>query len=136
MDHTNEKQKLLQLHEQVMQAHRESDVALLFRAEGDTYTVANRGQVSMPESEARRARFELYFQATRFEEYTDMIPPIVQVSADGTLGWVIAQIYARGVQTVSGGTNETLEFESAWIELYEKRDGDWLRVGNVSNFKP
>jgi hypothetical protein len=24
----------------------------------------------------------------------------------------------------------------AWIELYEKRHGQWLRTGNVSNHKP
>ena len=28
-----------------------------------------------------------------------------------------------------------IQFESAWIELYEKRGGSWRRVGNVSNFK-
>lgn len=29
-----------------------------------------------------------------------------------------------------------IQFVSAWIELYKKRDGRWLRTGNVSNFKP
>jgi hypothetical protein len=31
--------------------------------------------------------------------------------------------------------SQPLEFISAWIELYEKRDGRWWRIGNVSNFK-
>jgi hypothetical protein len=59
--------------------------------------------------------------------------PIVSVSADGTLGWVVVQVRARGVQ---GDAKEPLAFVSAWIELYEKRKGRWVRVGNVSNFKP
>jgi hypothetical protein len=29
-----------------------------------------------------------------------------------------------------------LSREAAWIELYEKRNGTWLRVGNVSSFRP
>ena len=29
-----------------------------------------------------------------------------------------------------------VKFVSAWIELYERRDGRWWRTGNVSNFRP
>jgi hypothetical protein len=65
-----------------------------------------------------------------------MIPPVVRVSNDNSLGWVIAQVRAAGVQTTKDGASRPLSFESAWIELYERRDGKWLRVGNVSNFTP
>ena len=61
--------------------------------------------------------------------------PAARVSRDGSLGWVIVQVRARGLQTTATGSTEVLEFTSAWIELYEKRDGRWLRIGNVSNFK-
>jgi hypothetical protein len=59
----------------------------------------------------------------------------VTVSRDGTLGWVVVQVEAKGVQQTAGGT-EPIGFVCAWIELYEKRDGRWYRVGNVSNFRP
>ena len=29
----------------------------------------------------------------------------------------------------------SIEFDSAWIELYEKRNGRWVRIGNVSNIR-
>ena len=58
----------------------------------------------------------------------------MQVSADGTLGWVIAQVEARGEQG-SGAQARQVEFVSGWIELYERHHGRWRRVGNVSNFK-
>ena len=60
----------------------------------------------------------------------------MNVSRDGTLGWIIAQVYAQGTQTTADGETRPIEFVSAWIELYEKRNGRWLRTGNVSNFKP
>ena len=85
---------------------------------------------------ARRERLGPYLQQTRFSKYADKVPPIVKVSSDGSLGWVIVQVEARGEQTTSTGAVESLEFVSAWIELYEKRNGRWVRVGNVSNFKP
>lgn len=129
-------QQLLALHEEVMRAHRESDVALLLRAEEDEYIIANRGEITRPDRKERRARLGPYLKQTRFSAYRDKVPPIVRVSADGTLGWVIVQVEASGRQTTSKGTVESLEFVSAWIELYEKKAGRWLRVGNVSNFRP
>ena len=49
---------------------------------------------------------------------------------------MIVQVAARGVQTADDGTKKPIEFVSAWVELYEKRDRRWYGVGNVSNFRP
>lgn len=127
---------LLALHEDVMQAHRESNPNLLLRSEAQDYVSANRGQVTQPTLESRQARFQQYLGTTRFTEYIDLVPPVVRVSSDGTLGWVIVQVRAAGVQTTQDGRSQPLAFESAWVELYERRGGSWYRVGNVSNFKP
>jgi hypothetical protein len=132
----NDAKELLALHQTVLAAHRNGDVELLLRDETDAYVVASRGQVTQPGKEARRQRLGPYLAATTFDVYRDQIPPTVRVSQDGSLGWVIAQIYAQGSQVVAGGAREPLTFVCAWIELYEKKDGRWLRTGNVSNFKP
>jgi hypothetical protein len=129
-------EQLLALHEEVLRAHRESNVDLLLAAEEDDYVVANRGEITRPDRKARREGLGPYLRETRFSKYVDKVPPIVKVSSDGSLGWVIVQVEARGEQTTSTGTVKPLEFVSAWIELYEKRNGRWVRVGNVSNFKP
>jgi len=128
--------KLLALHEEVMQAHRESNVDLLLRSEASDTVSANRGEITQPTLDARRARFQQYLGSTRFTDYVDLVPPIVRVSDDGSLGWVIVQVRGAGVQTRQDGSSQPVTFESAWIELYERRDGTWYRVGNVSNFKP
>ena len=132
----NDRARLLALHDEAMEAHRRSDVELMLRAESQDYVVANRGEISRPTVEERRARLGPYLRGIRFDEYRDVAQPTVMVSSDGTLGWVIVQVRARGEQTVDNGTKQPIAFESAWIELYEKRGNDWLRVGNVSNFKP
>jgi hypothetical protein len=133
---TSDPDRLLALHEEVLRAHRESNIDLLLAAEEDDYVVANRGEVTTPDRKARRQGLGPYLQQTRFSKYADKVPPIVKVSSDGSLGWVIVQVEARGEQTTSTGAVEPIEFVSAWIELYEKRNGRWVRVGNVSNFKP
>jgi hypothetical protein len=128
--------QLLALHADVMQAHRERDPELLMRSQADDFVMANRGEVSRPSLSDRQARFSRYLGSTRFTEYVDTIPPIVVVSDDASVGWVIAQVRARGSQVTSSGASEPFEFESAWIELYERQGTTWKSVGNISNFKP
>jgi len=127
--------ELRALHEKVMRAHRLSDVEMLLEDEAEDYVVASRGEVSRPTLAERRAILAPYLQSTKFQQYRDATEPIIELSDDGTLGWVIVQVEARGLQTRPDGTEAELEFVSAWIELYEKREGRWYRVGNVSNFK-
>jgi hypothetical protein len=131
----DDRARLLELHAEAMEAHRAGDIELLLRAESQEYVVASRGQVSHPTLEDRRAALGPYLRETRFTEYVDVVPPVVKVSRDGTLGWVIVQVRARGEQAGLGGATQPVEFESAWIELYEKLGNEWRRVGNVSNFK-
>jgi hypothetical protein len=124
------------LHEKVMRAHRQGDVELILQDEAADYVVASRGEVLRPTLEERRQRLGPYLRSTTFQEYRDLTAPIVTVARNGTLGWVIVQVQARGTRKNAAGVAEPLEFVSAWIELYEKRRGRWYRVGNVSNFKP
>ena len=131
-----DEEQLLALHEEGLRAHRESDIDLLLRAEEDDYVISSAGAISHPDLKSRREGLGPYLKSSRFSVYRDQVPPVVKVSDDGTLGWVVAQIEAKGEQTQPDGTVEPLEFVSSWIELYEKRNGRWLRVGNVSNFKP
>lgn len=128
-------ERLLELHRGVLRAHLDGDVKAWLSQESDDFFVASGGEVTRPSRAERLAFFEPYLQETRFEEYRDLIPPIVRVSRDGTLGWVIAQVRGSGVRKTGAG-GARVEFTSAWIELFEKRDGRWIRVGNVSNFKP
>lgn len=127
---------LLALHERALAAHRASDVERILADEGDGYTVANRGEITHPTLAERRARMGPYLGRTRFRVYRDRVPPEVTVSPDGRQGWVIVQVEAEGTQAQEDGSSAEVKFVSAWIELYERRDGRWWRTGNVSNFRP
>jgi hypothetical protein len=126
---------LLKLHRSLLDAHRKQDADAIVNREADDYVVANRGVVTTPTRDERRARLAAYLGSTRFQEYRDLIDPIVRISEDGMQGWVVAQVFASGVQDDGEGGETPIEFTCAWIELYEKRAGKWVRVGNVSNFK-
>lgn len=129
-------EELRALHEKVMRAHRENNVDLLLEDGAADSVEANRGEIRRPSTSEIRARFSAYLRDTRFEMYRGVVEPIVVTSADGSLGWVIVQVEAHSMQAVKTGGGRPLQFTSAWVELYQKRDGRWYRVGNVSNFKP
>ena len=123
------------MHAALLKAHLDSDVRAWLATESDRYVVANRGEITHPSKADRLAVLGDYLGRTRFREYRDLVPPIVRVSRDGSMAWLIAQVKASGVQRKDSGGEEPIEFVCAWIELYEKQGGRWMRVGNVSNFK-
>jgi hypothetical protein len=132
---TSDLEQLRALHEKTMRAHKESNAEMLLEDQAADMVIVNRGAVTRPTPEERKASFGSYLGRTTFSEYRDLMEPIVTVSSDGSLGWVICHISARGVQTEQGKA-KPIEFVSAWVELYQKRNGRWYGVGNVSNFRP
>lgn len=134
-DLQQEEAALLALHREAIEAHLRNDADRLVAPESEDYVLVNRGEVSHPGKADRAAALGPYLRSVRFERYADAIAPIVKVSPDGRLGWVIAKVEVRGAARTKQGGEEPFEFVSAWIELYEKRGGRWVRIGNVSNFK-
>lgn len=128
--------EILRLHKELIEAHKTDDVEKWLSAETDRITVGNRGEVLFYTKEERRPRITAYLQSAEFEKYEDLIEPIVRVSDDGTLGWLICQVEIVGTRTTDEGEKVSLNSVWAWIELYEKIDGRWYRTGDVSNVKP
>ena len=125
-----DRKQLLLMHKQGMDAHKNIGLEKWLSGFTDDYISANRGEISYPTSDEMKSRLMPYITSTKFEYYRDMIPPVVRVFQDGTLGWVIVQIEAKG-QT----GDDVIQFQFAWIELYAKKNGKWVSVGNVSNRK-
>ena len=136
IDTAAEEQMLLDLHANVLRAHLEDDVEGWLAHESEEMVVASRGEIIRPTSEERREQRERYLTAAQFETYRDVQPPIVTVSDDGTLGWVVCQVEGSGNYVDEAGQSVPIQFVSAWIEMYRKTEGTWQMVGNVSNFKP
>ena len=81
-----------------------------------------------------REFFSGYFRDAKYYEWDDIEPPIVRVSRDATMGWMITTVRVRRTQSTSTG-GETVRFVYAGISTYEKRGGHWMEVANVSTFE-
>lgn len=123
--------QILALHREMLDARRAGDVDRLLARDAADYVVVRGADVSYPTPDERRARAEADTKSMRFESYADAVEPVVEVSADGTLGWVITRVRAEGVHYTENGPSERVALDLAWIELYEKREQRWYRVGTV-----
>jgi hypothetical protein len=132
----NDRDILLELHQKIIQCHIDGNVDEWLSMESDDFVAANRGDILHPSKQDRANQREPYLSHTTFKIYKDVQPPIVNISDDGTLGWLIAQVEVSGTQQIEDKESVDFSVVWAWIELYEKQDGEWLCVGNVSNAKP
>lgn len=135
VDIEKERQALLAVYQTEKNAHRNTAVESLMENAGERFISASQGKIYSQSRQDVRQFFESYFRNATYQEYDDLQPPVVRVSADGSMGWVLSRLRARRTQIDENGAAQSREFVYAGIMVYEKRDGKWLRVANVSTFE-
>lgn len=136
VDLARETAALLRLHESDREAHLKTDVDLLQRASPDEFVAVSDGKIHRTTRAKERQSFTEYFRGATYHEYADLEPPIVRVSNDGSMAWMITRFRVRRTQKAAAGREQEERFVYAGIMTYEKRDGRWMRVANVSTFEP
>ena len=130
VDLAAERESLLALHQLEIRAHVELDANALADGQGDDFVSATRGKIRRSSAEETRKFFTEYFKGAKYLQYEDAEPPVVRVSDDGSMGWVLSRMRVRRVDD-----GKESGFVYAGIMTYEKRDGRWVRVGNASTFE-
>ena len=136
MNSEQEKARLLLLHERALRAHFENDArAFLAAYASQWYDVRNTG-IRLRTKEDAFPPIEQYFQRTHFSEITEIVAPIIHLSADASMAWVIGEIRVRASQDVPGEkTQKDFSFRCAWVSIYEKHEGEWAQVVDASSFQ-
>lgn len=131
--HRDARTELLEIQALQRRAHLEKDADLLTSVFADDFISVSDGVISRPDRQESRARFQSYFDSVEFLAWDDISPPVIHVSRDGSLGHVLVhkRVHLRDVST--GRESETV---FAWIESYERRQGDWRLTMVVSTEKP
>jgi hypothetical protein len=142
MDGTNtsldleaEKAALLEIHRQHRQAHFNTDVNLLLSHSGDEFISVSNGEVHRSTLAGQRAFFADYFKGATYYEWDDLEPPIIRISADASMAWMIVRTQVRRTTRREGSDEEReIRFVYAGIMTYQKNEGRWVQVANVSTF--
>jgi len=131
---TSSAAELLQQHENARRAHLNGDAALLASGAAGTVLDLHDGEISRLTRDQLRQRFQQYFAAVKYQEWSDVEPPVVRVSSDGRMGWMAVKIKARLTRKVDKG-EERVAFVSSWIATYEKQRDGWKMVAVSSAVK-
>jgi hypothetical protein len=129
------KQELLALHARDRQAHFATDADALVAPFAESIIDVRNGAVQHIAREDKCQDFAQYFKNAAYQEWDDLEPPIVRVSQDASLGWVITQTKVHRTQVDESGTTHAREFIYAGIMTYEKQAGYWICTANVSTFE-
>jgi sugar lactone lactonase YvrE len=129
------RRELLALHEADRRAHFATDAALLASSGGPSFLSVSRGRLEHIAPEAERAFFEDYFRGARYEAWDDLEPPVVRVSDDGSMAWMITRLRVKRSGPGPDGKPQEQAAVYAGVMTYAKRGGRWIRTGNVSTFE-
>ena len=130
-----EKAELLRLHNSDREAHFKTDVDLLLENSPEEFISVSRGKISRSSEADARKMFTQYFREAKYYEWDDLEEPIIRISKDASMAWMITRVRVRRVQKNAEGAEKEEKFVYAGIMTYEKRDGRWVRVANVSTME-
>ena len=117
--------ELLRLHYQARAAHFNRDAKSLLGDVADDFVSVDAGQVKRPERDANIKRMQSYLDASTFIEWDDVSPPVIKVSDDATMAYVINhKKVRRQTKDKDGKLQESVEV-FAWVATFRKIDGRW-----------
>lgn len=126
--------ELLSLHKEERRAHFEHDVNFLLSHVAPQLLDVREGQVNRMSRENVRAKFVKYFKTAHFSAWDDVEPPIVRVSSDGNMAWMIVRVRIAYTETDASGKTVHQDTVGAWISSYEKQNGEWIMTAVTSTF--
>jgi hypothetical protein len=127
---------LLRMHALAQTAHLDKRPDLMVASFADSFLNISRGAVTVRTPAENRARFQAYFDRSTFLEWADLAPPVIRISPDGQMAYVIVQKRVRLSALDSVGVARPEHTIFAWVELYEKRDGKWTLMAVASTDRP
>ena len=127
-----EKENLLEIHVKMRKAHFESDADLMVSSFADKVFRVASGAVTQQSKDEFRQNYQQYFAASTYLEMDDLETPIIQISKDASMAWMIARTKVRFTYKDGSGNDAEQAFIYAGIVTYEKWDGKWRRTSNVT----
>jgi hypothetical protein len=135
MKSEQEKARLLHLYERSLRAHLENDARTFLAGNASQwYDIRNAG-IRLRTKEEAFPSIEQYFKRTHFYDISEMAPPIIHLSTDASMAWMIGDIRVRATQEVSDGKEQNFSFRCAWVSIYEKHEGEWAQVVDAPSFQ-
>jgi len=125
--------ELLNIHTRDRQAHFATDVQAAISFFDNSYVYVRDGSIQRLSPADLEPIYTDYFRGATFHEWDDLEPPIIHVSDDGSMAWMIRRFRIRFTKQEGGQATEHTSIY-AGMTIYEKKEGRWLRVANTTTF--
>lgn len=102
----------------------------------DYFTDVSRGKIQKPSRETSLARFQFYFNNSIFLEWDDISWPVIKVSDDATMAYVLVHKRVRRLAKDGSGKESELTDIFAWIATFRKIKGEWKLTAIASTNTP
>lgn len=135
MNSEQEKARLLQLHRNALQAHLEKDAGAFLAAYASQWYDVRSAGIRLRTREEALPAINRYFRRTHFADISEVTAPIIHLSADASMAWVIGEMRVRASQEVTDEEERDFSFRCAWVSIYEKHEGEWAQVVDASFFQ-
>ena len=135
IDLDKERAALLEVHRTDRRAHFETDANLLLERFTDEFISVSNGKIERSTRAELKKTFEDYFRNAKYYEWDDLEPPVIRISNDASMAWMIVRTKVRRTQKLQSGEEKERAFVYAGIMTYEKQKGRWVRIANVSTFE-
>lgn len=127
--------ELMRLQEQQKTAHLNYKAEMFVEMFAENLTQVQRGNISTRTRAENLFRFKNYFDTFKFIEWENLKSPVIKISKDGTLATIIVQKRVRGTYKNDKGQDVLDHTDFAWLEVWEKIDGQWKVVTVASTEK-
>ncbi|HKP70701.1 MAG TPA: SUMF1/EgtB/PvdO family nonheme iron enzyme, partial [Pyrinomonadaceae bacterium] len=128
--------ELLRGHYVARAAHFNHDAKLIYADFADDFVSIDAGQVKMPDRDAGMKRMQAYFDASTFLEWDDITPPIIRISDDATMAYVVNHKKVRLLAKDKNGKMQEEVEVFAWVSMYRKVGGRWKLTAVASTRTP
>jgi hypothetical protein len=127
-------QELLALHRADRRAHFNHDIQTLISHTAFPLLDIRDGRINRMTRDYMHERFSEYFRRAEFSSWDDVEPPVVHVSPDGKMAWIIFRVRVVYTETDASGTKSQQDSVAAWMSAYEKENGKWMMTAVTSTF--
>jgi hypothetical protein len=126
------KSEVLEFHKKFIDDHLNKNVESFIEDYTEDYIFVAHGEINQPSKEEFKSSFTNYMNSTTFSEYRDLEEPIIGFSKDGSMAWAIVKVKVAGTQNMEDDFQKEFDVTYAWITLYERQSGKWIRTVEVS----
>jgi ketosteroid isomerase-like protein len=127
---------LRRLLDQERAAHVGRDASLLVSLFADDFINVGAGRVTRPTRAESLAGFQAYFDQSEFLAWDDVEPPLIRISSDGSMAYVVVRKRVHLISSGPDGSREARETTFAWMEAWERLGDAWLLHAVASTNEP